>query len=1122
VHPDVGTQLISVAKEIIMGDRPDILYARSLILFTLVVFALLADSARAQHKPKIELVPNIPHNHHVNAVAFSPDGIRVLSGSADRTLKLWDTATGQLLRTFEGHLEPISSVAFSPDGARVLSGSWDKTLKLWDAATGQLLHTFEGHSQKVTSVAFSPDGDLLVSGSNDNTVKLWNVATGNVLRTFEGHSMQVKSVAFSSKGDRVLSGSEDKTVKLWDPATGQLLHTFEAQSASINAVAFSPDGGRVLAGGDEATLLLWDSRNGQLLRTFERFTADYFFTSITSVAFSPDGSLVLTGSWDGTLKILNTTTGQLVRGLGVHSEHADGMLYFVNSVSFSPDGGQLLSGGNDTQVKLWDRATGQLLRTFGGESSTVSSVAFSPDGTWLLSGGDDGTLKLWEVANGRLLRTHEGHSDSVNSVAFSQDGTHLLSGSSDSTVRLWDASTGRLIRTQEGHSAQVRSVAFSPDGSYIISGANSVRTIKLWRTVTGELVRDFTDSDVDGDAVVFSPDGSHVLSGSWNNKAKLWNVATGEVLLTFEGHSETVGAVAYSSDGKRVLTGSRDKSVKLWDATTGQQLRNFEGHSGEVTSVAFSPDGIRVLSGAVDHTLNLWDGNTGRLLRTFDGHVAPVSSVAFSPDGTRIASGGYDTTIRIWDTQTGHLLVSMLGAADGGWLAITPAGFFDASSSGLQMLAVVRGLETTTIAQVHQSLFSPDLVREALADDPNGEVKRAAEFINLDKVLDSGPAPLVEITSTPSGGKSETYLVTVAARIKDRGKGIGRIEWRVNGITTGVANAPVGSGPDYEVEQTLALDPGQNTIEVVAYNARNLLASLPAQTTVTYDAPVDAEKPKLYVLAIGINAYHDEGWTPPGATKREYFPALTLAVDDARSIGEAFKEAGSGFYEQVIVRTAFDEEATAAGLERIVQDISAEINPRDTFVLFAAAHGYSNNGRFYLLPQDYQGGPDPAALSSRAIGQERLQDWIANRIKAKRAIILLDTCESGALTNGYAHSRIDGPASEAAVGRLHEATGRPVLTAAAAGENAHEGYRGHGFFTWALIDALFHGDTNGDGLIELSELAAHVQNMVPKISPGMKGRGIAEILMQHLIKEDRQTAHFGSTGGDFALVRRLQ
>jgi hypothetical protein len=125
----------------------------------------------------------------------------------------------------------------------------------------------------------------------------------------------------------------------------------------------------------------------------------------------------------------------------------------------------------------------------------------------------------------------------------------------------------------------------------------------------------------------------------------------------------------------------------------------------------------------------------------------------------------------------------------------------------------------------------------------------------------------------------------------------------------------------------LAVSHRVNAIEVVAYNARNLLASLPAQTIIKYDAPANAERPRLYILAIAINAYHDQGWMPPGGTKREYFRPLKLAVDDAKSIGNAFKEAGSEFYEQVIVKTAFDEEATAAGLERIVQDISAEITP---------------------------------------------------------------------------------------------------------------------------------------------------------------------------------------------------
>ena len=127
-------------------------------------------------------------------------------------------------------------------------------------------------------------------------------------------------------------------------------------------------------------------------------------------------------------------------------------------------------------------------------------------------------------------------------------------------------------------------------------------------------------------------------------------------------------------------------------------------------------------------------------------------------------------------------------------------------------------------------------------------------------------------------------------------------------------------------------------------------------------------------------------------------------------------------------------------------------------MLYAAAHGNSESGRYYLIPQDYQGGSDPQALKSRAIGQDHLQDWIANLIKAKKALILLDTCESGALVAGYTKSRAEAPASEAAVGRLHEATGRPVLTAAASGKPAFEGYKGHGVFTYALMEALHKAD----------------------------------------------------------------
>ena len=451
----------------------------------------------------------------------------------------------------------------------------------------------------------------------------------------------------------------------------------------------------------------------------------------------------------------------------------------------------------------------------------------------------------------------------------------------------------------------------------------------------------------------------------------------------------------------------------------------------------FLPEGDSFLTISRNAEVKIWEVKSLKPRQTFTLCDVEGMSVAFSSDMHRVFFGTPEGSIKLCGSQTGPEPLTLV-SEPGGWLTMTPAGFFSAAFKGPDLLSVVRGLEVTTIGQVHQSLFNPDLVHEAVSGDPDGEVKRAAEVINLDKVLGSGPAPAVEISSGPSEARSDTDLITVSAHIRDRGKGIGRIEWRVNGITVGVANPPPGAGPDYETKRELALDPGENVIEVVAYNARNLLASPPAQTKIVYTGRGDTVKPKLHVLAIGINAYEDKGWTDPRTSETMLFRPLGLAAADATALAAEMKTAAAGLYSEVRIRTAIDREATAAGLDRIVQDMSREMSARDTFVLFAAAHGYSLNGRFYLIPQDYQGGSNPDALASKAIAQElcRIGSLIAS--KPGKPSSSLIHASLGTLTGGYARSRVDVPASEAAVGHLHEATGRPILTATAAGQEALE------------------------------------------------------------------------------------
>ena len=1017
--------------------------AKQHIGIVIAVLTTIMPSTRvtAESEFKIETVPILSHSMRISSIALSADGKRVLTGSKDNTVKLWETSTGAMLRTFEGHTDPVNSVALSGDGRQALSGSDDKTLKLWDTATGALLRTFRGHSAGVNSVALSADGRRALSGSDDKTIKLWNASTGVLLRTFRGHLGAVTSVAFSPDGRKVLSGSGDNTLKLWDTAAGTLIHTYQGQRGEVHSVVISSDGGRILSSSWDNdlrewdnTLILWDTASGELVRAFNGRS-----DPVNSVAFSVDGSRALSGS------------------------------------------GKLVLGSGDNTLKLWDTATGELLQTYQGHSGGVLSVAFSSDGGRLLSGSWDNTLILWDATTRSQLRTFYGHSGAVNSVAFSSDSRWIVSGSSDNTLILWDSATGSQLRMFNGHSNRVNAVAFSADGK-------------------------------------------QVLSGSDDKTIKLWNASTGVLLRTFRGHSGAVTSVAFSPDGSLVLSGSDDKTLKLWNAASGTLLHTFDGHSGAIASVAFSDNGRLVLSSDWLGTPKLWDAESGMLLRTFEGNSNAVTSVAFSSDSHHVLLGGRDGTIGIWDVDNRQELVRLIASQDGDWLAMTPEGYFASSSSGAEILNIVRGLEATTISQVHQSLFSPDLVRASLMGDPDGELKAAAKVMNLKLIIDSGPAPKVAIISPPNKTESMSDLVSVTARITDQGKGIGRIEWRVNGITTTVIAKPLGQQREYILTQQVALDLGKNTIEVVAYNDTNLLASLPARTTIRYVGPTDTSVAKLHVLAIGINGYTDRGWTPPGATQPVAFGALGLAVKDATVLSAALQEAGVHQYSEVRVTKVLDSEATVASLETIIDRLARDIQPRDTLVLFAAGHGTALNGHFYMIPFDYQGGTDPAALMSKAISQDRLQDWIANRIKAKRVVILLDTCESGALVGGTSRTRIDVPDSDAAVGRLHEATGRPVLTAAAEGQFAHEGVIGssgakQGIFTWAILDALKHGDRNGNGKIELSELVAHVQSEVPALAARLGGQGRSATATPVF---GRQSARFGSRGGDFSLVEKMR
>ncbi|KNZ78580.1 hypothetical protein J132_11220, partial [Termitomyces sp. J132] len=613
------------------------------------------------------LISEIKQTAPVFAIAFSPDGMHIVSGSSDGTVHVWNSSTGGELLQLTGHKKCVNSVAFSTDGTHIISGSMDQTICLWDSSTGAELLQLTGHTESVNSVAFSTHGTHIISGSMDNTICVWDSSTGAELLQLTGHTSGVKSVAFSPNGTCFVSGSIDKTICVWDSSTGAELLQMTGHRSAVNSVAFSPDGTYIVSGSWDNTICVWDSSTGaELLQLTGHKSA------VNSVAFSPDGTHIISGSMDKTIHVWDTSTGAELLQLTGHKDA-------VNSVAFFPDGTHIVSGSMDNTICVWDFSTRAELLQLPGHKDGVNSVAFSPNGTHIVSGSWDNTICVWDSSTGAELLQLTGHTSGVDSVAFSPDGTRIVSGSLDNTICVWDTSTGAELLQLTGHTSSVKSVAFSPDGTQIVSGSLD-NTICVWDSSTGAELLQLTGHTSGVNSVAFAPDGTYIVSGSWDKSICVWDSSNGAKLLQLAGHTSGVNSVAVSSDGTHIVSGSWDKTICVWDTSTGAELLQLTLHTGVVYSVAFSPDGTRIVSGSWDNTIRVWDTSTGFELLQLTGHTSAVSSVAFSPDGTHIVSGSQDNTIQVWDSSnaaellhstdilTTRLLNSYWYSTTDGWL----------------------------------------------------------------------------------------------------------------------------------------------------------------------------------------------------------------------------------------------------------------------------------------------------------------------------------------------------------------------------------------------------------------------------------------------------------------------
>jgi len=453
------------------------------------------DGARLWDAENGKQLWKLPPELGEEAAGLSHDGRRVAVSSPGNRAEVWDVGSKTRSTELQGHTQLLTTIQFSPDGGQLLTGSWDRTARLWDARSGHLLHVLQ-HKEGVTHAIFVLDGAKIVTASNKGTF-LWETSTGQKLAEYAG---EVRHLAVGERGGFVATCTGESLAELWDAPTGRLIA--KIGSDRVASAAFSHDEKRIVTGSLSGSIKVFASEDGrEILRLAGHGRG------VASVSFSKDDRQILSASFDGTARLWDATTGAEIAVLAGHSKGLieaqfgrdaaivtaalDGtarvwVFKRLPALDQQPDDTRGNTAGTrrlvveENVVKIVDAATGVEKATLKGHKGTVLAATFSADGDLVVTASYDGTARIWNSSSGAEVGLLRGHAGPVLSAAFSRDAGRVATGSADRTAIVWDVATGQPVGRIGPLGHDVQRVWFSADSSRLLTALRD-GSVAAWR-----------------------------------------------------------------------------------------------------------------------------------------------------------------------------------------------------------------------------------------------------------------------------------------------------------------------------------------------------------------------------------------------------------------------------------------------------------------------------------------------------------------------------------------------------------------------------------------------------------------------------------------------------------------
>jgi WD40 repeat protein len=603
------------------------------------------------------------HVAYVRSVALSPDGRLVASADMGGGLRMWEAATGKLVRRwdFRGSDDPLATlmgIGFDSDGRQLHCVTFGKQvfLRTLDVGSGHELRRTEMRGDKYPDcVIIAGNGRFVASSWGDKFVRLHDIASGKETLTIPFAGFRVMGMAFSEDARTLAVADLRDALALYETATGRLTGELKQEGLRFNRAALSPDGKSAftMATHDRGTVQLhfWDVP-GQKVRHSVEYRSGY----TSDLGFSPDSRLALSTSISGPCSIWDTATSQEVRRLpGFRGGTA---------AAFSADGRTVAVGSYSSTVTLWDVETGKPRPGSADPAIGPWGLRFSADGRQLSGVGV--RPFAWDVATGRQLLRFADMADSISNIALSPD-EKVIAVSGD-RVQLVDSASGRELRRTQTEKVYPSVLLFTADGRRLICNSNLDESIRVFSVSTGAEQWKLTGHAASPDQMAVSPDGRWLASASTEGYRKgergvrVWDVAAGREARKLDlPNPEARGSLAigftFSPDSGRLAVLSRPptkdnahNSLQVWDVNTGRTILSTDVNaSWGDDSIVFTPDGRSLIFGGGDGALRLWEVASGRERHSFAGNAGYIYSVAISPDGRTAASASNEAPVFLWD-----------------------------------------------------------------------------------------------------------------------------------------------------------------------------------------------------------------------------------------------------------------------------------------------------------------------------------------------------------------------------------------------------------------------------------------------------------------------------------------